>query len=172
MITTKLSQFLNNQHVDYSLVQHSLSFTAQETAERSRISGLAFAKTVIVRRDDQLAMMVMPAPFSIDFETIHEALQCSKVDLAYEFEFEERFPDCEAGAMPPFGNLYGMEVWVAAPLTEMQEICFNAGDHRELVKMRYQDFERLVKPNVFEYGWCGATTRRKHPHARFGRTRH
>ncbi len=75
----------------------------------------------------------------------------SKVELTNEQDFKDMFPECEVGAMPPFGNLYGMEVFVAETLAEDEEIAFNAGSHTELIKLAYKDFERLVKPKVIKF---------------------
>ena len=96
-------------------------------------------------------MSVLPASAKVDFELLKKATGSGKVEIASEKEFKDMFPECEVGAMPPFGNLYGMDVFVAESLTEDEDISFNAGSHRELVKMAYKDFERLVKPKVTKF---------------------
>ena len=109
------------------------------------------AKTVIVRINNKEAMAVLPASYKIDFEALMEVTGSDKVSLAGEEEFKYMFPDCEIGAMPPFGNLYDLEVYVAQTLAEDEEIAFNAGTHSELIRMSYKDFEALVKPKVLKF---------------------
>ena len=106
---------------------------------------------MIVKVNGEMAMAVLPACYKIDFDLLREAAGVSKVELASEEEFEGKFVDCEVGAMPPFGNLYGMEVFVTEVLAEDEEIAFNAGSHTELIKMSYRDFEALVKPKVTRF---------------------
>jgi len=102
----------------------------------------------MVKIDGKTAMAVLPASYRVDFDLLKKVAGASSVVLASEEEFENMFPDCEIGAMPPFGNLYGMDVFVAASLAEGAEIAFNAGSHSELIRLSYKDFERLVKPKV------------------------
>lgn len=149
----KLKAFLDDNSVKYVNIRHSNAFTAQEIASSAHVSGKEFAKTVMIKIDGRMAMAVLPASFQIDFELLRQAFGTRKVTLASEMEFMDHFPDCEIGAMPPFGNLYDMEVYVAEKLAEDKEIAFNAGTHTELIKMAYRDFERLVKPNVFKFSW-------------------
>ena len=106
------------------------------------------AKTVMVKLNGKMAMVVLPASYKIDFELLKSATAAGTVELATEPEFKDLFPGCELGAMPPFGNLYGMQTYVAQKLTEDEEIAFNAGTHSELIKLSYADFERLVKPTI------------------------
>src|SRR5438045_9524140 len=109
------------------------------------------AKTVIVRLDGKTAMAVLPAHRKIVLQDLRDVTGADQVRFATEDEFKSLFPDCEIGAMPPFGNLYGMEVYVAPSLTEDKEIAFNAGSHTELLRMPYEDFARLVKPQVVPF---------------------
>lgn len=153
MPVKKLKAFLDENQVKYVVVKHSSAFTAQEIAAKSHVSGNDFAKTVIVKIDGKMAMTVLPASFQIDFDMLREIFGSPRVSLASEAEFERFFPDCEIGAMPPFGNLYDMEVFVAESLAEEEEIAFNAGNHTEMIKMSYADFERLVEPRVFKFSW-------------------
>jgi Ala-tRNA(Pro) deacylase len=141
-----LEEFLKNHHIKYTSLNHSPAFTCQEVAAAAHISGKQMAKTVIVKMDDQLAMVVLPAHDHINFAALKEASGAKSVDLATEAEFKPKFPECEVGAMPPFGNLYGMAVYVSSELNDFDQMVFNAGSHSELVKMSYHDFERLVKP--------------------------
>lgn len=148
MLAKRLKDFLENHHVKYLCVSHSPAFTAQEVAAAAHVSGKQMAKTVIVKIDDQLAMIVLPAHDHINFAALKEAAGATRVDLATESEFKTKFPECEVGAMPPFGNLYGMPVYVSGALTDIDQIIFNGGSHSDLVKLSYHDFERLVKPKI------------------------
>lgn len=148
MPARQLSEFLDSQGVKYITIQHSPAYTAQEVAASAHISGNEMAKTVMVDVDGRMAMAVLPAPSRLDLERLRDATGAKRVGLVGEREFERMFPDCERGAMPPFGNLYGMDVFVADRLAEDEEIAFNAGSHTELVRLAYGDFERLVHPKV------------------------
>jgi Ala-tRNA(Pro) deacylase len=148
MPVKKLKEFLDANKIKYVTVTHSPAYTAQQIAASAHIPGKELAKTVMVKIDGRLAMAVLPASFKIDFDLLGKASGARKVELATEGEFKEMFPGCELGAMPPFGNLYGMDVFVAQSLAEDDEIAFNAGSHTELIKLSYKDFERLVKPRV------------------------
>lgn len=147
----KLRSYLDENEVKYTVVSHSQAYTAQEIAALAHVPGQDLAKTVIVRLDDRLAMMVLPARYNVDFTRLSHALNIGDVYLASEEDFRDAFPECELGAMPPFGNLYGMEVYVAESLSEDEEIFFNAGSHTELIRMNYSDFEKLVQPKVLSF---------------------
>ena len=108
-------------------------------------------KRGIVKLDGALAMMVLPASFQVDLTALRRAVGVREAELASEREFKQHFPDCETGAMPPFGNLYGIPVYVDETLTEDQEIAFNAGSHYELIRLAYADFDRLVHPEVMSF---------------------
>ena len=148
MLARALQTFLDSHQVKYVTIRHSPAFTAQEIAASAHIPGKQLAKTVIVKLDGNLAMAVLPASDTVDVERLQAAAGARTVALANEQDFQDRFPECEVGAMPPFGNLYGLDVWVAARLAEDEEIAFNAGDHTELIRMAYRDFDRLVQPKV------------------------
>lgn len=151
MAIKKLTEFLDQHQIEYITIRHSVAYNAQRIAATTHIPGKEIAKTVIVKLDGQLAMAVLPASYMINLRMLREATGARKVELASEMEFRNRFPDCEVGAMPPFGNLYDMEVLVAESLTDDEEICFNAGTHVELIRMSYADFERLVQPVVVRF---------------------
>jgi Ala-tRNA(Pro) deacylase len=148
MPTQKLQDYLDQHEIQYVTISHSPAYTAQRIAELTRIPGKELAKTVIVKIDDQFAMAVLPASRRVNLRHLQEAIGADEVTLSSEDEFKELFPDCEVGAMPPFGNLYDMGVYVAEQLTEDDEIAFNSGSHSELVKMSYNDFANLVTPQV------------------------
>ena len=151
MLAKRLKEYLDNNHVKYIAITHSLAYTAQEVASSAHVPGKELAKTVIVKIDGDLAMAVVPASYNVVFSQLQDLLGTENVELAAETEFMDRFPECEVGAMPPFGNLYDMDVYVASPLAEDKEIAFNAGSHRDLIKLSYQDYERLVKPKVASF---------------------
>jgi len=151
MPAAKLKEFLDSQNVKYLTITHSTAYTAQETAALVHIPGKELAKTVIVKVDDALAMAVLPASHQIDLSLLKAAAGAKTIGLASEAEFKWRFPECETGAMPPFGNLYGMTVFAEESLRKDKEIAFNAGSHRELIRLAYEDFERLVKPKIVKF---------------------
>ena len=151
MPVQRLKEFLDSHNIKYVTISHSRAFTAQETAASAHVPVKQLAKTVMVKIDGKMAMAVIPASSKVDFDLLKKVMGWGKVEIASEKEFKDMFPECEIGAMPPFGNLYGMEVFAAESLTEDKEIAFNAGSHRELVKMAYKDFEKLVKPKVTNF---------------------
>ncbi len=151
MPVKKLKEFLDSNRIKYLSIIHSRAYTAQEIAAKAHVSGKEMAKTVMIKLDDKMAMAVLPASYKIDFDLIKETSGSKYVELASEEEFKYLFPDCEIGAMPPFGNLYNMEVMVSETLAEDEEIAFNAGSHTELIRVAYKDFERLVKPKILKF---------------------
>ncbi len=151
MPVQKLKEFLDNQNIKYVAISHSTAYTAQGIAALTHISGKELAKTVIVKVDDALAMAVLPASRRMDLSLLKAATGATTVALAGETEFKDRFPDCETGAMPPFGNLYGMTVFAEESLTKDKEIAFNAGTHSELIRLSWDDFLRLVKPRMLQF---------------------
>ena len=148
MPVAKLKKFLDSHDVKYVSISHSPAYSAQTIAASAHIPGKELAKTVIVRIDDKFAMAVLPASYRVHLGYLKAAVSASHVELATETELEDLFPDCQRGAMPPFGNLYDMDVYVAEQLTENEEIAFSAGSHSELIKMSYKDFESLVTPKI------------------------
>ena len=148
MPLTKLREFLDSHNIKYMVVSHSVAYTAQGIAALVHLSGKKLAKTVIVSMDGALAMAVLPASFHVDLDLLRAAAGAQTVEVATERDFKDAFPDCETGAMPPFGNLYDMAVYADASLADNEEITFNAGSHRELVRMAWADVARLVNPMV------------------------
>ena len=148
MPVQKLREFLDSNHVKYVTIGHSVAYTAQEIAASAHIRGKELAKAVMVLIDGELAMAVLPASFQLDLDRLKEVANAAAVRLATENEFKDKFPGCETGAMPPFGNLYGMKVFVDDTLAEDEEIAFNAGTHSELIRLAYADYQRLVAPVV------------------------
>ncbi len=151
MPVKKLKEFLDNEKIKYVSIVHSPAYTAQQVAASAHVTGRELAKTVIVQLDGEVAMAVLPANRKIVLQDLREVTGSDQVKFVAEEDFKQKFPDCETGAMPPFGNLYGMEVYAAASLSENAEIAFNAGSHTEVIKLAYADFERLVKPKVVSF---------------------
>ena len=150
MSLLRLRQFLDEYNIKYVVISHSVAYTAGGIAALTQITGKEVAKTVVVKIDDAQAMAVVSASQHVDLELLKAATKAQAVQLAAENEFKDRFPDCETGAMPPFGNLYGMSVFADEILSHDKEIVFNAGSHRELVRLAWEDFERLVHPKLMK----------------------
>ena len=148
MPVNRLKEFLDTNNIRYKDAFHSHAYTAQEVAASAHVPGRKLAKTVMVKIDDKMAMAVMSASDKVDFSLLKEAAGASKAELASENEFADLFPGCHIGAIPPFGNLYEMQVIVDEKLTDQTEIVFNAGSYTELITLHYEDFKRLVKPCV------------------------
>lgn len=144
----KLKEFLDSNKVKYVTVGHSPAYTAQELAALAHVPGKEWAKTVVVKLDGRMALAVIPASHKVVFDLLRNVSGAKEVELANEREFSAMFPGCEVGAMPPFGNLFGMDVYVSEALAEDEEIAFNAGTFTELVQLPYRDFARLVEPKV------------------------
>ena len=151
MLAKTLKEYLDERKIRYVTISHSPAYTAQEVAQSAHVPGSQMAKTVMVTVDGTLAMAVLPACQRVDVRELEEITGSDDVTLAHEEEFKDYFPDCEAGAMPPFGNLYDMSVYVSPDLAVEPEIVFNAGSHTELVRMRWRDYYNLVKPRVAEF---------------------
>lgn len=153
MPTKMLKEFLDHNKVRYVSIKHSVAYTAQEIAASAHIKGKELAKTVLIKIDGKLAMCVLPASNKVDFDLLEKSLGGKNARLANEVEFKDKFPECEVGAMPPFGNLYGLDVYAEESLAKDKEIAFNACSHTELVQMSYQDFERLAKPKMMKFSY-------------------
>lgn len=148
-----LQEFLDKNNIKYVTIKHSVAYTAQEIAASAHIKGKELAKTVLVKIDGKMAMCVLPANYKINFDQLKEVFDGKNVRLANEVEFKDKFPECEVGAMPPFGNLYGLEVFAEETLAKDTEIAFNACSHTELVQMDYADFRNLVNPKLIKFAF-------------------
>ncbi len=146
-----LKNFLDENNVKYVTIKHSSAYTAQEIAASAHIPGKELAKTVIIKVDGKMGMAVLPASYKVSFDHLKNELGAEDARLAYEQEFMDKFPDCDVGAMPPFGNLYGMDVYVSESLAEDEEISFSACSHSELIKMKFADYKKLVNPIMFKF---------------------
>lgn len=148
----RLKQLLAKEKVHYELLSHTQVFTAQEVAATSHVTGWHLAKVVVVRDEVGSSYMVaIPAPSFLDLTAVQRAVGVAKLRLAKEEDFRTLFPDCETGAMPPFGNLYGIPVYLDVELTRSKEFLFQAGNHKEVVRMSYADYARLAQPVVGEF---------------------
>lgn len=151
MPVQKLKDYLDENNIKYVVISHSSAFTALEVAASAHLPGKELAKTVMVKIDGKMAMVVLPSSYKIDFDLLKDVTNAEQIELAEEDEFSSLFPNCQVGTMPPFGNLYNMDVYVAEALTKAEEIAFAAGSHSELIKLAYADFEKLVKPVVKQF---------------------
>ena len=147
----RLEAYLREKQVPFEMRHHPRAVTAQEVAASEHVPGKMLAKTVMVLADGKMVMLALPAPYQVDIEKASTALRAGEVRLAQEGEFEGTFPDCEVGAMPPFGNLYEVPVYVEEALAEDETIVFRAGTHTDTMSVRYADFERLVEPTIAEF---------------------
>jgi len=150
-VLKKLKEYLEKNRVRHEVGYHERVYTSQEVAAAMHVPGKELAKVVIVKADGKMLMLVLPASYRAETKKLKKVLQCKKLQIAKERDFEELFPDCEVGAMPPFGNLYHLEVWVDQVLTEDEMIVFRAGSHVETLKIKYSDYSRLVNPRVGDF---------------------
>lgn len=151
-VNDRLKRFLDEQKIEYQTLPHQEVFTAQEVAATSHVSGRQLAKVLVARETGgDYLMVVLPAACRVDLGALRTVAGRRRLSLAAEDEFGRLFPDCELGAMPPFGNLYGLPVYIDACFPPAQDFFFQAGNHHEVVRMRYQEYERLVKPVVGEF---------------------
>ncbi len=147
----RLEKYLRDNGVEFKAVSHPTAFTAQEIAAAEHVPGRQFAKVVMALADGQTVMLVLPASHHVDLPKLKSALKAKEARLAKENEFQSIFPDCDTGAMPPFGNLYHVPVFADTALTTDPEIVFNAGSHRETLRVKYGDFARLANPTVITF---------------------
>ena len=149
----RLIAYLEMREVYYRHDEHQLAYTARETARVEHVSPRDFAKVVVVHSEEGYAMAVLPADRIVDLDELRAAFGSRHLRLATERELEELFPECELGAMPPFGSgtLFDMPVWVDGLLMAEEYIVFNAGTHRDVVRMSTEDWESLVKPSVLAF---------------------
>jgi Ala-tRNA(Pro) deacylase len=147
----RLENYLRENQVRFEEHHHPRAVSAQEVAASEHVPGRMLAKTVMVLADREMVMLALPAPYQVDLEKAAAALGVDEARLAEEEEFSNSFLDCEVGAMPPFGNLYGVPVYVEKTLAEDETIVFRSGTHTETMSVSYSDFERLVEPTVAQF---------------------
>ncbi|TET94906.1 MAG: YbaK/EbsC family protein [Dehalococcoidia bacterium] len=147
----ELEAYLRENKVPFQVQHHAVAYTAQEVAAAEHVPGRMLAKVVVLLGDGKLSMFVLPAAARVDVEKAAAVLGAKEARLAHEDEFADRFPGCEVGAMPPFGNLYDIPLYVDKSLSEDETIVFEAGTHTDTMSMKYADFERLAKPTMAEF---------------------
>ncbi len=147
----KIKKFLDSNNIDYSTINHPVAYSAQMVAHSAHIPGKEIAKTVIVKVNGKMTMVVTTANQKVNMSMLKNIFSSKDIELARESEFINKFPDCEPGAMPPFGCIYNMDEIVSEELTKDDEIVFNAGTHTELIKMKFSDFEKLTKPRILNF---------------------
>jgi Ala-tRNA(Pro) deacylase len=152
-VLKRLKEYLDGNDIRYISIDHSPAYTGQELAEAVHISGKEIAKTVILKAGGSYMMAVLPASRKINFDYLEEQIAAKGLRLAQEDEIKDLFPDCEVGAMPPFGNFYDIPVYAASALSEDEEIVFNAGTHTDAIRMSYNDYIRLVDPNIVNFSY-------------------
>jgi Ala-tRNA(Pro) deacylase len=150
-ILKKLKDYLEKNQVRYEVGVHERVYTSQEIAAAMHVPGKELTKVIMVKADGKMVMLVLPASYRVETKKLKKVFQCKRLRIAKEKDFEELFPDCEIGAMPPFGNLYNLEVWVDQILTEDEFIVFQAGSHVETLKIKYNDYAQLVNPKVGDF---------------------
>ena len=153
MPALRLHEFLDSHQVKYLKIEHSPAYTAQEIAAVTHTPGRELAKSIIVKIDGKIVRAVLPASRRINFNRLKQITRAKTAELATEGEFEELFPDCQLGAMPPFGNLYDIDVFVDESLVDDEEIAFNACNHHELIRLAFKDFKKLVDPKIMGFTW-------------------
>ena len=150
-IVQKLKELLDGERVKYEHVIHPEVFTMPEVAAVEHEKGQHVIKTVVLKADGQLVLAAVPAALKVDQKALAKLMKAKEVVVAEEHEFANAFPDCEVGAMPPFGGLYGVPLYLDKRLTECDEVVFNAGTHTDTVKMSLADFERLANPEIGDF---------------------
>jgi Ala-tRNA(Pro) deacylase len=150
-ILKKLKDYLEKNQVRYEVGYHERVYTSQEIAAAMHVPGKELTKVIMVKADGKMVMLVLPASYRVDTKKLKKVVKCKRLGIAKEKDFEELFPDCEIGAMPPFGNLYHLEVWVDQVLTQDEFIVFQAGSHVETLRIKYSDYARLVNPRMGDF---------------------
>ncbi len=157
-IPSRIRDFLNSEDVPFEELSHQPAFTGQEVAHSLHLSGKRCAKTVVLEGDGRRVMAVLPSSNRLNLDDLQADMEVSRLEMLAESALKELFPDCERGAIPPLGRLYGMEVWVDRAISDAEHIVFCAGTHGDCIRMKYSDFARLVMPRVgrFSQVWAKA----------------
>ena len=154
-IPQRIRDYLDSQNVSYEAIHHSQAFTAQEVAHSLHVSGKKCVKAVVAEGDHKIVIVVMPASHRLNFQELKSALKVNQLEMLVESELVDLFPDCDLGAIPPFGNLYGIDVWVDRAVASTEKIVFCAGTHEDCIRMRYSDFAKLTRPFVGQFSELG-----------------
>jgi Ala-tRNA(Pro) deacylase len=145
-IPQRIRDYLDSQNVPYETLHHSQAFSAQEVAHSLHVSGKRCVKVVVAKGDNKPVLVVLPASHRLNFQDLKSALKANQLEMLIESELVGLFPDCDLGAVPPFGNLYGIGVWVDRAVANAEKIVFCAGTHEDCIRMRYSDFAKLTMP--------------------------
>lgn len=162
----RLEEFLGLHGSTYERIEHREAFTAQEEAAATGISGWSWAKAVIVKEREGLAMAVLPACCTIDMDRLKGVIGRGELELAGVEQILERMPGCEPGALPPFGRLFGMPTFVEAGLVNQRSIVMPAGDHRSAIRMHAAEYLRLAEPRLGQFAVHEGRTFPVHPQPR------
>ena len=154
-IPQRIRDYLDSQNVPYETLHHSQAFTAQEVAHSLHVSGKKCVKAVVAEGDNKTVIVVMPASHRLNLQELKAALKVNQLEMLVESELVGLFPDCDLGAVPPFGNLYGIDVWVDRAVASTEKILFCAGTHEDCIRMRYSDFAKLARPFVGHFSELG-----------------
>jgi Ala-tRNA(Pro) deacylase len=154
-IPQRIRDFLDSQSVSYEAIHHTQAFTAQEVAHSLHVSGKKCVKAVVAEGDHKIVIVVTPASHRLNLKELKSALKVNQLEMLVESELVDLFPDCDLGAIPPFGNLYGIDVWVDRAVASSERIVFCAGTHEDCIRMRYSDFARLTRPFVGQFSEMG-----------------
>jgi Ala-tRNA(Pro) deacylase len=147
-----LQSFLDEKGVAYRTSRHETAFTASGLAQAEHVPGRKVIKPVIVNADGQFVMLALPASHKIDFEELKRQLEANYVSMASEEQLSRLFPDCELGAVPPIGRLYGMTTLMDESLIADDRVTFQAGTHEDAVTMTLADYRRIAQPEVAYFG--------------------
>ena len=150
-IASKIRVLLEKEHINYQVLEHDLAYTASEVAQVSHLPGHQVVKSVVVKGDGKWILCVLSATHKIDFDKLKKELSLKEAELANEGKVASLFPGCDVGAMPPFGQLAGIPVYVDENLQENETIAFNAGTHTDMLKIRFKDYMRIVKPLLSDF---------------------
>jgi Ala-tRNA(Pro) deacylase len=156
-IPSRIRDFLDSENFPYEELHHSLAYTGQEVAHTLHLSGKKCAKTVVLEGDGRPVMAVIPASNRLNLQDLRAAMEVGRLEMLPESKLVEMFPDCERGAIPPLGRLYGMEVWVDRNVSDSEHIVFCAGTHQDCVRMKYSDFAKLTRPRLSRFSEVWAT---------------
>jgi Ala-tRNA(Pro) deacylase len=160
MIPASIFDYLERNRARYAVLSHPVAYTAQEEAAATHVPGNEWAKSVVCLADDQPILAVLPAPLAVDLNRLRRTVEAHSLRLAKESEFAPLYQDCEPGAMPPFGPLYGQRVFVDKTLTADPEIVFSGGSHHDAIRMPYREFARLAQATVAEFARGPSTSAR------------
>jgi Ala-tRNA(Pro) deacylase len=150
MITSHIKNYLKSHDVSYKTIAHPQTYTASQAAQSAHVSGKYFAKSVIVKLDGKYAMATIPANERLNLDSLKSAAHAKEAKIVHEYEFKDKFDDCEIGAMPPFGELYKMDVYMADSLAQQKWLVFNGGTHNELLKLSSNDYMYLENPKILK----------------------